>query len=211
MISVLPGRLALVTGRSPQIPNHFGSAPRVEALAHLVSFTIWGVLWFWVGGASNYFEPRSRSLIAIKNFDSFGATVYVHRWRSSTLASCSKILPRLARSAAPPRKLEYGAFCFSRDPLPCRRHPSLIFAPCECRPPHNSRDDSAFKQPITCPFTRSAGFQNFQIVEAAVLYFQDFPPQHSSRRDAQHANAAMRRHHFRDRGHTPLYRRRSRA
>src|SRR4029077_1104067 len=104
MISVLPLRLAMITGTSPQNSQinwrqapHGGVSASVSVTTEIAS------------------NPRSPSLIALKMAMRSAQTVrpYV---AFSTLHP-PKILPEVARSAAPTRKLEYGACAFS---LACR-------------------------------------------------------------------------------------------
>src|SRR5712692_2709276 len=99
-ISVLPLRLARITGTSPQNSQiNWRQAPQ-GGVNVSVSVT--------TEMASN---PRSPSLIALKIATRSAQTVrpYV---AFSTLQP-PKILPEVARSAAPTRKLEYGACAFS--------------------------------------------------------------------------------------------------
>src|SRR5215472_18089519 len=101
MISVLPLRLARITGTSPQNSQiSWRQAPQ-GGVSVSVSVT--------TEMASN---PRSPSLIALKIATRSAQTVnpYV---AFSTLQP-PKILPEEARSAAPTRKFEYGACAFSR-------------------------------------------------------------------------------------------------
>src|SRR6266446_10749731 len=100
-ISVLPLRLARITGTSPQ--NSQVSWRQAPEGGVNVSVSVTTEM------AS---KPRSPSLIALKMAMRSAQTVrpYV---AFSTLQP-PKILPEVARRAAPTRKLEYGACAFSR-------------------------------------------------------------------------------------------------
>src|SRR5437660_971953 len=100
--SVFPFKLERITGTSPQNSQiNCRHAPHGD-VSESVSVT--------TAMASN---PRSPSLIALKIATRSAQTVspYV---AFSTLQP-PKILPDVARSAAPTRKLEYAACAFSRD------------------------------------------------------------------------------------------------
>src|SRR5713226_9864145 len=101
IVSVLPLRFARITGTSPQNSQiNWRHAPQGGVRAS-VSVT-----------TEIASKPRSPSLMALKMATRSAQTVrpYV---AFSTLQP-PKILPEVARSAAPTRKLEYGACAFSR-------------------------------------------------------------------------------------------------
>src|SRR6202030_3503259 len=101
MVSVLPFKLERITGMSPQNSQmSWRQAPHGD-VSVAVSVT--------TAMAS---KPRSPSLMALKMATRSAQTVrpYV---AFSTLQP-PKILPEVARRAAPTRKLEYGAWAFSR-------------------------------------------------------------------------------------------------
>src|SRR5712664_3172669 len=194
MTSVLPFKFARITGTSPQNSQiSWRHAPQ-GGVSVSVSVT--------TAIAS---KPRSPSLIALKMAMRSAQTVrpYV---AFSTLQP-PKILPEVARSAAPTRKFEYGACAFS---LACLAAEIRISCSFTLMPPgtpqnilrnrlRNSRDDR-FQQADELPFHALCCLQHFQVVERLI--------QNSRRRichagDAEHANAAMPRgDHFRNRGHT---------
>src|SRR6267378_1608839 len=146
MISVFPFRLERITGTSPQNSQiNCRHAPHGD-VSESVSVT--------TAMASN---PRSPSLIALKIATRSAQTVspYV---AFSTLQP-PKILPDVARSAAPTRKLEYAACAFSLACLAAEIRVSFSLTPTSPGTPRNilrnglgnSRNDR-FQQADELPF-----------------------------------------------------------
>src|SRR6266403_226372 len=150
MTSVLPFKFARITGTSPQNSQiNWRHAPQ-GGVSLSVSVT--------TAMAS---KPRSPSLMALKMAIRSAQTVrpYV---AFSTLQP-PKNLPEVARSAAPTRKLEYGACAFSRACLAAEIKMSLsptLLSPTAHQKNHSMASAilgiSDFSNPINCPFTRSA-------------------------------------------------------
>src|SRR5712692_8365710 len=155
MISILPFRFAIITGTSPQNSQiNWRQAPQGGVSVSVSVITEMAL------------KPRSPSLMALKMATRSAQTVrpYV---AFSTLQP-PKILPEVARSAAPTRKFEYGACAFS---LACLAAEIRISCSLTLMPPGtpqnilryrlcNSRDDR-FQQADELPLHTLGSFQNF--------------------------------------------------
>src|SRR6267378_1045830 len=159
MISVLPFKFARITGTSPQNSQiNWRHAPQ-GGVSVSVSVT--------TAMAS---QPRSPSLIALKMAMRSAQTVrpYV---AFSTLQP-PKILPEVARSAAPTRKLEYGACAFSRACFAAEI--KMSFSP-TLWPPRRASNDSLngfgnpwnqrFQQSNELPFYTLGRLEHFLVIE----------------------------------------------
>src|SRR5439155_24190226 len=149
MVSVLPLRLARITGTSPQNSQmswrhapHGGVKASVSVTTAMAS------------------KPRSPSLIAVKMAMRSAQTVrpYV---AFSTLQP-PKILPEVARSAAPTRKFEYGAWAFSLACLAASIRVSFW-------PTYSPSIDKA-TQHYSCNRFRNARNHRFQQADKLALY-----------------------------------------
>src|SRR6266481_563693 len=194
MISVLPLRFARITGTSPQNSQinwrqapHGGVRTSVSVTTEMAS------------------KPRSPSLMALKM--AMRSAQMVRPYVAFSTLQPPKILPEVARSAAPTRKLEYGACAFSLACFAAEIRVSFSLTSGPPGTPHNSNLcdglcdswNDGFQQADELSLDAIGCLQHFEVVERLV--------QNSGRRvrhtgDAQDADATVARgNHFWNCGH----------